>query len=119
MRPHVPPDFFWIVDAVELYQQIHKIFVLAPRLEQLGHARARESPEHRRPEGFQSGVPPHPEWRTCRKRKEVRQKVAHHVHHVDRRLLVRHRHVDVHPENQQRPRQLLQLFHDIFVALAG
>ena len=49
----------------------------------------------------------------------MRQEVAHHVHHVDRRLLVGHRDVDVHAEDQQRTRKLLQLFDDVFVALAG
>src|SRR5450432_610321 len=49
----------------------------------------------------------------------MRQKIANHIHHVDGGLLVGHGDVDVHAEDEQRTRQLLQLFDDIFVAFAG
>ncbi len=48
----------------------------------------------------------------------MRQEISHHVHHVDSGLLVRHGHVDVHAEDQQRPGQLLQLFNDVLIPLA-
>jgi hypothetical protein len=49
----------------------------------------------------------------------VRQEIAHLAHHVDRRLPVWHRDVDVEPEDEQRPRELLQLLDDALVARAG
>ena len=48
----------------------------------------------------------------------MREEVPHGVHQVDSRLPVRHGHVNVHAENQQRARQLLQLLYDILVTLA-
>src|SRR5208283_5289690 len=92
--------------------------VRAPRLKRFRHARPGKSPEHRRPERFQPRVAPHPEGRTRRKRQQMRQEIPHHVHHVDGCLLVRHGHVNVHPEDQQRPRQLPHLFHDVLVTLS-
>ena len=68
---------------------------------------------------FQPGVTPHPEWRTGGKRQQVRQKIARHVHQIDHGGAIRHRHVHVHAENQQRARQLAHFLHDILVTLAG
>jgi hypothetical protein len=48
----------------------------------------------------------------------VRQKIARLVHQVDHRRGVWHRHVHVQAEDQQRPRQLLQLLDDVLIALA-
>ena len=49
----------------------------------------------------------------------MRQEIAHHIHQVDHRSAVGHRDVDVHAENQQGTRELLQLLDDVLVALAG
>ena len=49
----------------------------------------------------------------------MRQEVARLVHQVDRGLPVGHGDVDVQAEDQQRPRQLLQLLDDAVVADAG
>ena len=48
----------------------------------------------------------------------MRQKIARHVHQIDHGRTIRHRHVHVHAENQQRTRQLPHFFHDILVAFA-
>ncbi len=45
--------------------------------------------------------------------------IADHVHHVDGGLLVGHGDIDVLTEAQQGARELLQLFDDILIALAG
>ena len=119
MRTDVPPDFLAVVDAVQFHEQIHEIFVGAPGFELLRDAGARETTEDGGAERFQAGVAPHPERRAGRKREQVRQEIADHVHHVDGGLLVRHGHVDVHAENQKRARELLELLHDVFVAFAG
>ena len=50
-------------------------------------------------------------------RQQMRQEITHTVHQINRRLLVRHGHVHVHAEDQQRPRQLSHFFDDVFVAL--
>src|SRR5882724_5648353 len=46
------------------------------------------------------------------------QEVAYAVHHINGRLFVRHGYVNVHAEDEQRPRQLAHLFHDVLVAFA-
>src|SRR5467141_3527428 len=119
VRAHVPPNLFSVVDAIQLHEKIHEIFVRTPRFELLRHTGPREPAKHRRAEGLQSGISAHPEGRTGRKRQEVRQEIAHAVHHVDGRLFVRHGHVNVHAEDEQRPRQLTHLFDDVLIALAG
>src|SRR5262245_31866973 len=45
----------------------------------------------------------------------MREEVSRRVHEIDGGLVVRHRYVDVQPENQERPRQLLQLFDNAVV----
>src|SRR5580700_1502869 len=119
VRAHVPPDFLSGVDAVELDQEIREIFVGAPGLELLGNAGARKAAEYRSAKRFQAGVASHPERGTRGERKKVRQEIAHHVHYVDGGLLVGHGNVNVHAEDQERARELLQLFDDILIAFAG
>ena len=93
--------------------------VLAPGVELVGDAAARKAPEHRRPVRLEAGVAPLPERRAGRQREQVRQEVARLVEELDRAGPVGHGDVDVQPEDQQRARQLLQLFDDVLVALAG
>src|SRR5216684_5789698 len=119
MRAHVPPDFFAAVDAVELNEEAEKIFVGAPGFELFGNAGAREAAEDRGTEGFQAGVAAHPERRAGGESEQVREEVADHVHHVDRGLLVGHGDVDVHAEDQEGARKLLEFLDDVLVALAG
>src|SRR5258706_2538620 len=119
MRAHVPPDFFAAVDTVELDEEIEKTFVGAPGFELFGDARAREAAEHGGAGRFQAGVAAHPERRAGGKREQVRKEIAHHVHHVDRGLFVGHGHVDVHAEDEQGARELLQFFDNVLIALAG
>src|SRR6266478_900042 len=52
MRPHIPPDFLRIIDAVQLHQQICKIFVFTLRAKMLRQSRPRKSAKHRRPVGL-------------------------------------------------------------------
>ena len=68
---------------------------------------------------FEAGVAAHPEGRAGGKREEVRKEIANHIHHVDGGLLVGHGDVHVHSEDQQGACELLQLFDDILIALAG
>jgi hypothetical protein len=49
----------------------------------------------------------------------VRQEVAHLVHQVDHDRTIRQADVHVQAEDQERPRQLLQLLDDVVVANAG
>ena len=100
-------------------EQLDVVLVLAPRAEVIGHAGAREAAEDRRAVRLQAGVAPHPERRAGRQREQVRQEVARLVHQVDRRRPSGHGDVDVQAEDQQRPRQLLQLLDDAVVADAG
>src|SRR6266850_3523304 len=116
MRPHVPPDFFAVINAIQPHKQIHEIFVGAPRFELFRHAGSREPPEYRRSKRLQPRVSPHPERGARRERQQVRQEIAHTVHQIDGGLLIRHRHVHMHPEDQQRPRQLSHFFDDVLVA---
>src|SRR5882724_6067772 len=118
MRADVPPDFLAGIDTIETYQQIDEIFVGAPRFKLFGNTGARKTTEHGGTKRFQAGVAAHPEWRACRKRQQVRQEIAHHVHHIDGGLLVGHGHVYVHAENQQGTSKLLELFHDVLIAFA-
>src|ERR1700730_9832297 len=87
MRPDIPPDFFPVVDAVQLDQQIYEILVSTPGFKLLRHAGAREAPEDRRAERFQPGVASHPKRGARRERQQVREEIPHHVHHVDGGLL--------------------------------
>src|SRR6266481_712541 len=119
MRAHVPPDFLTAVDAIELDEQVEEILVGAPGLKFLGHAGTREATEYRGAKRFQTGVAAHPERRAGGERKQVRKEVAHHVHHIDGGLLVGHGDVDVHAEDEQGARELLQFLDDVLVALAG
>src|SRR5713226_178660 len=119
VRADVPPDFLAAVDAVELDEEAEEIFVGAPGFELLGDASAREAAKDGGAEGFQAGVAAHPERRAGGEREEVGKEVAHHVHHVDRGLLVGHGDVDVHAEDQERARELLQFLDDVLVAFAG
>src|SRR5260370_12212997 len=119
MRADVPPDLLAAVDAVELDKKVEKIFVGAPGFELLGNVGARETAKDSGAERFQAGVAAHPERRAGGKGGKVGKKVAEHVHHVDRGLLVRHGDVDVHTEDQEGTRELLQFFDDVLVALAG
>ena len=68
---------------------------------------------------FRPGVASLPERRAGRERQQVRQEVARFVQQLDRARAVGHRDVDVQAEDEQRPRELLQLFDDVLVALAG
>src|SRR5260370_2953341 len=119
MRADVPPDLLAAVDAVELDKKVEKIFVGAPGFELLGNAGARETAKDSGAERFQAGVAADLERRAGGKGEKVGKKVADHVHHVDRGLLVRHGDVDVHAEDQEGTRELLQFFDDVLVALAG
>ena len=49
----------------------------------------------------------------------MRQEIAHHIHQVDHGGAVGYGNVNVHAENQQGTRQLLQFLDDVLVALAG
>src|SRR5713101_4976405 len=119
MGANVPPDLFAAVDGIELHEKAEKIFVGAPGFELFGNAGAREAAEDSGAERFQAGVAAHPEGRTGGEREEVREEIADHVHHVDRGLFVGHGNVDVHAEDQQRTRELLQFFDNVLVTLAG
>ena len=119
VRADVPPDFFAVVDAIQLDEEIDEIFVGAPRLELLGNAGAREAAEDRGAEGFQTGIAAHPERGTGGEREKVRKEITDHVHHIDGGLLVGHGDVNVHAENQKRAGELLEFLDDVFIALAG
>ncbi len=115
----VPPDFFAVIDAIELDEEVDEIFVRAPGFELFGNAGARKTAEDGGAEGFEARVPAHPEGRTGGKRKKVRKEIADAVHHVDGGLLIGHGDVDVHAEDQKRAGELAHLFDDVLVAFAG
>src|SRR5215472_10863016 len=119
VRADVPPDFFRVVDAAQLDEQADVIFVLAPGIEMVGNASARETAEDGGAKRFQACIAAHPEGRAGGEGEKVWQKIAYHVHQVDHRGAVGHGDVDVHAENQEGTGELLQFLDDIFVALAG
>src|SRR5688572_28392236 len=116
MRADVPPDLLGVVDASEVDEQLHVLFVLAPGFEVIGHAGARKAPEYGGAVRLQSGVATHPERRARRQREQVRQKVPRHVEQVDHRLAIGDRNVHVQTENQQGAGEVLQLLDDAVVA---
>ena len=85
----------------------------------IGDAGAREPAKDGRPIRLQARIAPHPEGRAGGEREQVREEVARGVHEVDGRAAVGHRHVDVHAEDEQRACELLELFDDVLVPLAG
>src|SRR3989442_742834 len=119
VRAHVPPNLFAVVDAVQLDEKIYKIFVGAPGFELFGHTGARKAAEDRRAKRLEPGISAHPERRAGGERQEMREEVAHAVHHVDGSLLVGHGDVDVHAEDEQGSRELPHLFDDVLITLAG
>src|SRR5262249_2637240 len=62
---------------------------------------------------------PLPERRAGRERQQMGEEIAGLVEQLDRARLVRHGDVDVQAEDEERPRELLQLFDDALVARAG
>ena len=112
MQPNVPPDFFGVIDAAGLDQQLAVIFVLRKRFERVGNAGARKTLENFQPITFQPGVLPDPKRRVDRERINVRQKIARLIHHVDGRLAIGNADMNVQSENQIRAREQLHVFDD-------
>ena len=110
--------FLGVIDATGFDQQLAEIFVLGERLEGVGNSRSWEAFEYLKAITFQAGVPSHPKRRVHGERVDVRQKIARLVHDVDGRFAVRNSDVDVEAEDEIRPRELLHVPDDFFVALA-
>src|SRR5207302_8465300 len=99
MQPDVPPDFFWIVDATGLHQELEIIFVLGERFERIRNSSAGKTFEHFQSITLESGVLPNPKRGVDRERINVRQKISDLVHHVDCRVATWNSHMHVQSEN--------------------
>ena len=61
MEPNVPPNFFRIIDAPGLDEELAEIFVLGERLERIGNSSPRKALKHFQAITLEPGVLPDPE----------------------------------------------------------
>src|SRR5439155_22996133 len=118
MKPNVPPDFLWIIDATSFHQELAIIFVLGERFECVRNSRARETLEHFQTITFQSSILSDPKRRVDRERINVREEIAGLIHHVNRCLAIWNSDMDVQSENQIRASERLHVFQNLGVTLA-
>src|SRR5437764_13128401 len=118
MESNVPPDFFRVVDAAGLDEQLAVILVLGKALERVGNPGARKTLEHFESITFQARVLADPERRIDRERVNVREKIARLIHDVNGALPIRNADMHVQSEDEIGARELLHILDDLLISLA-
>ncbi len=117
MRPDVPPDVRVVRDAAGPLELTHDRRVVLVVAEARRRAGAGERREHDLPARRQPRRLTTPERRARREREQRRELRQQAVHHLDRLVGVVDRDVDVHPEDQLAPRDVLELVDERVVAV--
>src|SRR3954471_11864769 len=119
VEPDVPPDVRVVLDTAGLLELVHDLRVIRVVAEARRWARTREGGEDHVARRAEPGRLASPERGARRQRHELGQVRDQPVHDLDRFLRVVHRDVDVHPEDQLAPRDVLHLVDERPVAVLG
>ena len=119
MRADVPPDFFGVVDAVGLDEQVDVAFELGVAGEAVGKVGAGEVFEDLGAVALVAGLHAEPEGRVGGEREDVGEEVAHRVHDADGGFAVFDADVDVEAEDEVGAGDELEVFDDLGVARVG
>src|SRR5437899_6025289 len=117
MESDVPPDFFRVIDAACLYQQLAVILVLGKALERVGNPGSRKTLEYFKSITFQAGVLADPERRVGRERVNVREKIARLIPDVNRTWPIRNADVHVQTADEIGACELLHVLADLLLSL--
>ena len=117
MEADVPPDVRVVLDAAGLLELVHDLRVVGVVAEARRRARAREGGEDHVARRAEAGRLAAPERRARRERDELVEMGDQPVHDLDRLLGVVDGDVDVHPEDQLAPRDVLHLVDERAVAV--
>ena len=109
MRPHVPPDVRVVGDAARLLQVADDLRVLEVVVEARRHPGARERRKDHLSARGETRRLTAPEGRVAREREQLAEVGQQGVHDLDRAVGIFDRDVDVHPEDQLAPRDVLEL----------
>src|SRR5207249_803878 len=117
-QPNVPPDFFGVVNAAGLDEQLAVVFVLGKAFERVRNPSARKTLKHFQTITFQACVLADPERRVGRERVNVREKIARLIHDVNGALPIRNADMHVQSEDEIGARELLHVLDDLLISLA-
>jgi hypothetical protein len=119
MRADVPPDFFGVVDAVGLDEEVDVVFEFGVAGEGVGDVGARKVFKDLGAVALVAGLHAEPEGRVGGERQDVRQKIAHRIHDADRGFAVFDADVDVQAEDEVGAGDELQIFDHLVIARVG
>ena len=116
MRADVPPDFFGVVDAVGLDEEVDVLLELGVAGEAVGEVGAGEVFEDFGAVAFVAGLHAEPEGGVGGEREDVREEVSDGVHDADGGFAVLDTDVDVEAEDEVGAGHELEVFDDLGVA---
>src|SRR5215207_5411867 len=119
MRADVPPDMRVVRDAPRLLQLADDLGVVRVVPEARRRARAGKRGEDHLPARGKTGRLAPPEGRVRREGKEIWEMDEQGAHHLYRLLAVVHSDVNVQPEDELAPGDVLELVDEVPVAIAG
>ena len=119
MRPDVPPDLPDAADAARGNQRVHEPLELCPAGQLPRRAGRRQTLEHLRATGRETGVMTHPVRTGGAEGKEVWNVCRQRVDHRDCLLPAAHAHVHVDAEDLHLSRRPLHLVHEALIPRIG